>query len=262
MHDFVNHILVFEQLPPALYSWQSSQEESSQQLALPPIINQKLCSLRPDKSVIESQRLDTLLTQQWLRIAMWRLTFGQKPSPFCSRDALLPIGLPMDAAKVLMGALSNISSPNKDCHGIGLEQKLFDIGISLADAARISAWQNTALEVGPRDLLSCIVKSLSLARGCPSHLLPNLLKHSEDLLGPASPVPIVNLQWHLDHFDDHERNNAIVEELTNADQCPQDWSAAELADFQVVNTPSLRGVCDSASDLGTNFGGNGLVDLL
>lgn len=241
-------------------------------MTLPPVINRKLCGLSPDKSVIESQRLDTTLTQQWLRIAMWRLTFGQNPLPFFpSRNSnnnglLLPVDLPMDAAKVLMGALSSVGPSSRDCHGIGLEQKLFDIGVGLADATRISAWDtpSSALQVGPRELLSCIVQSLSSARGCPSHLLPNLLRHSGDLLlQPCSPVPMVSLQWHLDQAamvmgEQHQQSSHVVVEeelMEEAEACSQDWLGGDLPDFEDIHASSLAGICDDASDLGTSFGG-------
>ncbi|KAH7309883.1 hypothetical protein B0I35DRAFT_453477 [Stachybotrys elegans] len=250
MNDFVNHIQVFEQLPPSLYVWQCQDE--STQLSLSPIINEKLCAIEPHNSVIESQRLDTLLTQQWLRIAMWRLAFGKKPAT-SSRGALLPTDLPMDAGKLIMEALSNAGPRTRDCHGIGLEQKLFDIGISLADSARISTWSDSTLEVGPKDLLACIIKSLSQARGCSSHLLPELLEHSGDILGPSSPAPFINLQWNLPHVTGSGEESALVEDITTAEPCSNDWSVDSGADFSDSQASIISPFCDNMSILGNGF---------
>lgn len=121
MNDFINHIRLFESLPWSLYEWQpESDNHQLKDLALVHTINGKLCSIQADQSVIESQRFDTLITQQWLRISMWRLAFGKKPSSSYKFGLLLPPGLPMDAGKMIMSALSSVASRSKDCHGIGM----------------------------------------------------------------------------------------------------------------------------------------------
>lgn len=251
MHDFVNHIRVFEQLPSSLYVWQCQSD--SDQLSLTHSINDKLCAVQPDQSVIESQRLDTLLTQQWLRIAMWRLAFGKKPSPACSRGALLPFNLPMDASRLVMSALGSVGSRSKDCHGIGLEQKLFDVGISLADSTRLTTWKFSALEVGPRDLLSSIIQALSKARGCPSHLLPNLLKHSEDILRPTDPYALINMQWDmLQKSSDHGRETVVEEILVTENQAIE-WPVENDVSLPSIQTPTFSILCDNSALLRTDF---------
>ncbi|KAI9147498.1 putative sucrose utilization protein SUC1 [Paramyrothecium foliicola] len=245
MHDFVNHIRVFEQLPSSLYVWQSQGDGN--QLSLTHSINDKLCTVQANQSVIESQRFDTLLTQQWLRIAMWRLAFGKKPSSACSGGALLPVSLPMEAGRLIMGALSSVGSKSKDCHGIGMEQKLFDIGISLADSARLPVWRNSGLEIGPRDLLVSIVGALSKARGCPSHLLPNLLEYSGDLLGPAGPCTVVDMGWQMLQGPENYNEPALVEDITAAEDCVIGWASKEDTGLSNLQIPSLSPLCNDAT---------------
>lgn len=123
MNDFVNHIRVFETLPWSLYEWHNSNDTSQlENLSLVRTINDKLKNIQADRSVIPSQRFDTLITQQWLRVSMWRLAVGEKPSAAACNfsTVLLPPSLPVDAGKIIMSALGSISPKSKDCHGISI----------------------------------------------------------------------------------------------------------------------------------------------
>ncbi len=83
------------------------------------IINDKLCTVKPTDSVMESQKFDSLVTQQWLRVSMWRLAFGARPFSHARGD-MLPFFLPVDAAKSVMKALDSVSQASKDAHGIAI----------------------------------------------------------------------------------------------------------------------------------------------
>ncbi|PTB39862.1 uncharacterized protein TrAFT101_005101 [Trichoderma asperellum] len=195
MHDFVNHVRLFELLPCSLYEWQPHTDGCQPQgVALSHSISNKLSAVQPAESVMESQRFDTLVTQQWLRVSMWRLAFGSKPNLVYGQGLVPALGLPFDAGKAIMKALGSVSQSSKDCHGIAIEQKLFDIGISLADAS-MSASPMPSFEFGPQDLLVSVVKFLGRIRGCQSHLLPKLLKHSEMILGFSNPIASIDVHW-------------------------------------------------------------------
>ncbi|KAH7268993.1 fungal-specific transcription factor domain-containing protein [Fusarium redolens] len=250
MHDFINHIRLFESLPYSLYEWQpEGDDQRFDDLKLVHSINDKLCSVQPDQSIIESQRFDTLITQQWLRISMWRIAFGQNPSSASGFGLLLPPSLPMDAGKIIMSALGSVGTKSKDCHGIGMEQKLFDVGVSLADTAQLPGWTYSALENGPRDLLSVVIHALSTVRGAQSHLLPNLLKHSETLFALADPNAHLDLQWDMQEAGIDERP-AIVEELSPEDEQPVDplgWVPDGNLDLLDLSTPVVTTTWEDAT---------------
>ncbi|KAL2827322.1 hypothetical protein BDW59DRAFT_171355 [Aspergillus cavernicola] len=215
MNDFINHIRLFELLPWSLYEWQAgSDNHQLDDLGLVHTINSKLCSIQADQSVIESQRFDTLITQQWLRVSMWRLAFGKKPSSAYQSGLLLPPGLPTDVGKIIMSALSSVDPRSKDCHGIGMEQKLFDVGISLADSALLPSWSCSSFEMGPRDLLYPVIEALSTARGCQSHLLSALLKYSEDVLRLTDPAAHVNLRLDIPQDAEDPSQETVVEPIS------------------------------------------------
>ncbi|KAL7958238.1 fungal-specific transcription factor domain-containing protein [Trichoderma compactum] len=195
MHDFVNHVRLFELLPCSLYEWQPHTDGCQPQgVALSHAISNKLSAVQPAESVMESQRFDTLVTQQWLRVSMWRLAFGTKPNLVHGQGLVPALGLPFEAGKSIMKALGSVSQSAKDCHGIAIEQKLFDIGMSLADAS-MSASPVPSFEFGPQDVLCSVVKFLARIRGCQSNLLPKLLRHSEMILGFSNPISGIDIHW-------------------------------------------------------------------
>lgn len=75
------------------------------------------------------------------------------------------------------------------------EQKLFDIGMSLADASMSASPMPSSFEFGPRDLLVSVTKFLGRIRGCQSHLLPELLRHSETILSFSNPIAGIDVHW-------------------------------------------------------------------
>ncbi|KAM0408430.1 hypothetical protein ACHAPD_011906 [Fusarium lateritium] len=148
-----------------------------------------------------------------------------------------------------MSALGSVGTKSKDCHGIGMEQKLFDVGVSLADTAQIPGWTCNALDNGPRDLLSVVIHALSTVRGSQSHLLPNLLKHSESLFSLSDPSAHIDFQW--DMLDGQNcKIDAIVEEIAEeSDEFvePLDWEPETGLDLLDLSTPVVTATWSDAS---------------
>lgn len=119
MNDFVNHVNLFESLPPALYDWQPQNTSDSNLAGLSQSIMQALCAVQPHNSVLESQQFDTLITQHWLRVTMWRLVRGIAPG-IAQTCAASEIGLPFDAGRSIMLSLASVSTSSKNRHGISL----------------------------------------------------------------------------------------------------------------------------------------------
>ncbi|EGE83832.2 C6 transcription factor [Blastomyces dermatitidis ATCC 18188] len=73
-YGFLNLINLFEKFPPDLYDWitfRQGDELSGQ--ALVNVILRDLSSPISLEGVLETQQVDILVTQQWLRTAMWKL---------------------------------------------------------------------------------------------------------------------------------------------------------------------------------------------
>jgi hypothetical protein len=123
VNDFVNHIQLFELLPHALYDWSPNADalgQHSSTVMLSQRVADMLSLIRPGESVLESQRLDTLLTQQWLRVSMWRLAYGQNVRPIGWQSQSQSLGIPFDAGRSIMSELGVASQSSKDCHGIAI----------------------------------------------------------------------------------------------------------------------------------------------
>lgn len=121
MNDFVNHTRLFEKLPAELYHWDAGEDGIAKHHApLDGSITSAICAVQPLHSVLESQQFDTLVTQQWLRVALWRLGNGNSPAKWLGSDTLPEHVVPFEAGKAIMTALSSVSNRSKDCHGISI----------------------------------------------------------------------------------------------------------------------------------------------
>ncbi|KAJ5090240.1 hypothetical protein N7532_008924 [Penicillium argentinense] len=227
-YGFINLINIFEKLTANLYDWISAGGGDGL-VERPPtsIIQSSLCKPISLDGVLEIQQVDILITQQWLQSMMWRLSMSHATQPG-SRDEVLPFHLPVLVGKAVMSVIGTASQGAVDAHGIGMEQKLFDMGSSVADVTRSlgSKAVNRLAEstIDPRELLWGILHTLSQIRGSPSYLFPDLLGRCKNVLGldcsitmgnflPALGAANPNLlsawageQWDLESFSAGVRN--------------------------------------------------------
>ncbi|EAW10466.1 putative C6 transcription factor (AmyR) [Aspergillus clavatus NRRL 1] len=183
-YGFVNLINVFEKLTPNLYDWVSTGGGDAF-FEMPPTsaIQSSLCKPMSLDGVVEIQRVDILVTQQWLQVMMWKLSMTHATQPGSRDDAVLPFHLPILVGKSVMNAISAASQGSVDAHGIGMEQKLFDVGMAVADVTRSLGSKAAQHLADPRELLWAILSTLSRIRGAPSYLFPTLLERSKSILG-------------------------------------------------------------------------------
>lgn len=120
MNDFVNHVTLFESLPPALYDWQTESATSANIGGIGPKVIQALRSVQPQNSVLESQQFDTLITQNWLRVTMWRLAHGIASTMYINSTDMPGCNLPFEAGRSIMSSLTSVSNHSKNRHGISL----------------------------------------------------------------------------------------------------------------------------------------------
>lgn len=123
MNDFLNHCRLFESLPTSLYEWQGSGSGSGSAHGdnnVEESVHAEVCSVEPGKAILESQYFDTLITQQWLRVSMWRIARRAPPTGDSSHAKAMSSMLPFDAGKSIMAALASVSNTSKDCHGLSI----------------------------------------------------------------------------------------------------------------------------------------------
>ncbi|PIG85910.1 C6 transcription factor (AmyR), partial [Aspergillus arachidicola] len=188
-YGFINLINVFEKLSPNLYDWVSAGGSGSGADGDPPPTSSIQSSLAKQISlegVSEIQKVDILITQQWLQTMMWKLSMTHVTQPGSRDDAVLPFHLPVLVGKAVMGVIAAASQGAVDAHGIGMEQKLYDLGTSVADVSRSlstkAAHHLAESTIDPRELLWGILTTLSRIRGSQSYLFPALVEQSRGII--------------------------------------------------------------------------------
>ncbi|KAI2787722.1 hypothetical protein POX_f08097 [Penicillium oxalicum] len=159
-------------------------------------IQSSLCKPVSLDGVMEIQQVDILITQQWLQAMMWKLSMSHATQPGNHDDRVLPFHLPVMVGKAVMGVIGSASQGAVDAHGIGMEQKLFDMGLSVADVTQSLGAKGVhrlaESTVDPRELLWGILQTLSQIRGSPSYLFPTLLERCKSVLGLDCTITIGN----------------------------------------------------------------------
>ncbi|KAL5343687.1 fungal-specific transcription factor domain-containing protein [Aspergillus crustosus] len=195
-YGFINLIGVFENLSVNLYDWVASggRDGTSE---MPPTSNIQANLNKPISldGVSEIQKVDILITQQWLQAMMWKLSMTRASQSGSRNETVLPFHLPVLVGKAVMSVIADASQGAVDAHGIGM-QKLFDLGVSVADVSRslsTKAANNLAEStIDPRELLWGILSTLSRIRGSQSYLFPSLLDRCKGVLNIDSPLSLSN----------------------------------------------------------------------
>ncbi|RHZ65209.1 putative C6 transcription factor (AmyR) [Aspergillus thermomutatus] len=196
-YGFINLINIFEKLTPNLYDWVSVGGGDGF-FEMPPIssIQSSLCKPMSLDGVVEIQRVDILVTQQWLQAMMWKLSMAHATQPGSRDDAVLPFHLPLLVGKAVMNVIEAASQGSVDAHGITMEQKLFDVGMAVADVTRSlgskASHHLAELSIDPHKLLWGLLSTLSRIRGSPSYLFPTLLDRSKSILGLDCSINMSN----------------------------------------------------------------------
>ncbi|KAE8380262.1 fungal-specific transcription factor domain-containing protein [Aspergillus bertholletiae] len=250
-YGFINLINVFEKLSPNLYDWVSAGGAGSNNTdgETPPTasIQSSLAKQISLDGVSEIQKVDILVTQQWLQTMMWKLSMTQGTQPGSRDDAVLPFHLPVLVGKAVMSVIAAASQGAVDAHGIGMEQKLYDLGTSIADVSRSlntkAAHRLAEAAIDPRELLWGILTTLSRIRGSQSYLFPALVEQSRGILSfdcslslsdflpsfGAPPPTTRSISWQTDEprfallglsGNLQERENEAEEQIASRPQMP------------------------------------------
>ncbi|OKL63842.1 hypothetical protein UA08_00439 [Talaromyces atroroseus] len=128
----------------------------------------KLRELRQMQSKREFQQADFLITQQWMRIMLWKMSIFHIKLSANSEDENLSICFPERVAGNVFVYLNKIPRNIIEAHGIGMQMKLADVAISLADMLFCIPWiseRRQVMKVGPGDMLCHIAQLLASLRG-------------------------------------------------------------------------------------------------
>jgi len=118
----------------------------------------------PTLPLTDIQKADILVTQQWLRLIVWQSSMRQGLLSSTSENESMTFSYPMKIAESLLGAISSLPEKSIEVHGMGIMEKIFEIGNSMLDVMHACGQTLPALEelygVGT-DPFGLFIKTLS-----------------------------------------------------------------------------------------------------
>ncbi|KAG5928741.1 hypothetical protein E4U42_000054 [Claviceps africana] len=120
-----------------------------------------------------NQQADLILSREWLKIVVWQLCVSK--TLLCSSSPLesMSFQFPVSVARNVVVATSRLPMEALEANGVGILEKIFDVGCSLADVLSVNPHcvPRTALQVSPADYLKEMVRLVgTVAGGSPRHL--------------------------------------------------------------------------------------------
>ncbi len=120
-YGFINLIGVFENLSVNLYDWVSAGgRDGTSEMPPTSMIQASLSKPISLDGVSEIQKVDILITQQWLQAMMWKLSMTRASQPGSRHETVLPFHLPVLVGKAVLSVIAEASQGAVDAHGIGM----------------------------------------------------------------------------------------------------------------------------------------------
>ncbi|KEY64578.1 hypothetical protein S7711_03640 [Stachybotrys chartarum IBT 7711] len=169
-------------------------------------------SLRNLPSCTDNQKADLLLTRQWLKRMVWQLCVTKSLLSSTTDEESMSIAYPITIAREAVIASNIVPATALEANGVGIVEKLFDIGCSLADVLtlRPRLAVPVALEIGALDYLLELVRISGTVVGGSSRHLEILVSKVNDCLQTRASNGLQGLPqiWELD--DDELGTNEEV----------------------------------------------------
>ncbi|CEL03031.1 hypothetical protein ASPCAL04190 [Aspergillus calidoustus] len=112
----------------------------------------------------DSQLVDFLITKQWMRLILWRRAMFHVELSLNMAAESLSVFFPEQLAQKVVAHISTFPRGVVGSHGLGMQMKLADIAISLADVLSCRSGNSESHEymrVGSRDLLHYLAAFLT-----------------------------------------------------------------------------------------------------
>lgn len=166
----------------------------------------------------EIQQADLLISQQWLKTMVWQLCVSKNLLSSKSTSESMSFNYPISIARDVVHVSHLLPLEAFEANGVGILEKVFDIGCSLADVLSLNTTELGAntMQVGPRDYLVQLMRLLGSVLGGSSKYLQLLGEKSEDCLQGSMPRGIllsIEEEWnyHRIHEIDDEGNDVEIE---------------------------------------------------
>ena len=143
-------------------SWNESSDAPASTLTYT-ALQQKLNLPHPsDVSLTDIQKADILVTQQWLRLVVWQSSMRQGLLSWHAEHESMTFCYPLKIAYSLLSIISSLPTTSIEVHGMGIFEKIFEIGNTMLDITQTCGSTIPSGSYGVvQDPLEMFVKTLS-----------------------------------------------------------------------------------------------------
>lgn len=153
-------------------------------------------------SLTDIQKADILVTKQWLRLIVWQSSMRQGLLSSSAEDESMTFRYPLKIAQSLLDVISSLPTTSIEVHGMGIFEKIFEIGNTMLDVMQACGSSIASDSYGvTQDPFSIFVKTLSQSpnsqRQYANLLLakaaekPEIQRFSQNLTPPLSDPAIL-----------------------------------------------------------------------
>jgi hypothetical protein len=114
-------------------SWNEASEAPASTLTYKALQQQLNLPHPSHLSLTDIQKADILVTQQWLRLIVWQSSMRQGLLSSTAEDESMTFRYPLKIAHSLLSVISSIPSTSIEVHGMGIFEKIFEIGNTMLD---------------------------------------------------------------------------------------------------------------------------------
>ncbi|KAH8200991.1 hypothetical protein TruAng_004850 [Truncatella angustata] len=140
----------------------------------------------------DSQLADLLISREWLKIMIWQLCVSNTMLSSLSNEESMSFRYPITIAREVILVSKLVPLKALEANGVGILEKVFDIGCSLADVLSLKPIfsEPSMLEVGPRNYLSEIIRIVGTTLGGSDKHLQILLRKASECLPTVVDRPL------------------------------------------------------------------------
>ncbi|CZT45012.1 related to transcription activator [Rhynchosporium secalis] len=136
IHSGFTHLVNSYHLLDASFvdSWNESTSHATA-TATYTTLQQQLSNPHPTSnlSLTSIQKADILVTQQWLRLIVWQSSMRQGLLSSTAEDESMTFQYPLKIAHSLLDVISSLPTSSIEVHGMGIFEKIFEIGNTMLD---------------------------------------------------------------------------------------------------------------------------------
>jgi len=115
-----------------------------------------------DVPLTDIQKADILVTQQWLRLIVWQSSMRQGLLSSTAEDESMTFRYPLKIAHSLLNVISSLPTTSIEVHGMGIFEKIFEIGNTMLDVMQACGTSLPSETYGvAQDPFEVFVKTLS-----------------------------------------------------------------------------------------------------